>query len=580
MEYTKQQMCGHKDFSMRTFTGNWREDVAREAAKMRDSMLRLQVGGQTTQGIQRKLDYGLQKLCLTPEPADGYLRFGDVILLQSAANKGALAADTFTEVKGRPAHALVTLAEKAAPVVRTAWIVQKARDPHKPFYAREKEADLVHYGQTVKLTNPHLADAHLNLAAALPDPSTSAIGNSSGQLKGQVTACYAGGMDTLWRIEPGEVSWSIETEGLPVHMGDVVAVRSVKTAQFLSVEPAARCKTAFGFDLEVSAFHHKEQHGKKACEAVGKLNLWGVVCAPKGSNFTPFAPGKQRDALQDVRRKILERSGDGSFKALSRAFRILDDNGDRKLSRREIKQGLEQYGVPLSSAELDTIFTFFDRNGDGVVTLTEFMRGIREPMNGRRSGIVAQAFDRLDTDCNGMVTFAELKNIYGRNLYRHPQVVSGAKTEDQWIHSNAGGVVNDTCNPYLACSSESTEGFCGKVGTKCSAENVCRTCSTFIADGGKCPNATVSEYGTANGELVLVEFISGWDQSGDRVITPGEFQDYYTDLSASIDGDDYFELMIRNAWHISGGEGVCENTTCRRVLVVHNDGSQTVEEIQ
>ncbi|KAJ9451689.1 Crustacean calcium-binding protein 23 [Diplonema papillatum] len=510
MEYTKQQMCGHKDFSMRTFTGNWREDVAREAAKMRDSMLRLQVGGQTTQGIQRKLDYGLQKLCLTPEPADGYLRFGDVILLQSAANKGALAADTFTEVKGRPAHALVTLAEKAAPVVRTAWIVQKARDPHKPFYAREKEADLVHYGQTVKLTNPHLADAHLNLAAALPDPSTSAIGNSSGQLKGQVTACYAGGMDTLWRIEPGEVSWSIETEGLPVHMGDVVAVRSVKTAQFLSVEPAARCKTAFGFDLEVSAFHHKEQHGKKACEAVGKLNLWGVVCAPKGSNFTPFAPGKQRDALQDVRRKILERSGDGSFKALSRAFRILDDNGDRKLSRREIKQGLEQYGVPLSSAELDTIFTFFDRNGDGVVTLTEFMRGIREPMNGRRSGIVAQAFDRLDTDCNGMVTFAELKNIYGRNLYRHPQVVSGAKTEDQ----------------------------------------------------------------------VLVEFISGWDQSGDRVITPGEFQDYYTDLSASIDGDDYFELMIRNAWHISGGEGVCENTTCRRVLVVHNDGSQTVEEIQ
>mmetsp|Transcript_39033 Transcript_39033/g.110563 ORF Transcript_39033/g.110563 Transcript_39033/m.110563 type:complete len:170 (-) Transcript_39033:171-680(-) len=37
--------------------------------------------------------------------------------------------------------------------------------------------------------------------------------------------------------------------------------------------------------------------------------------------------------------------------------------------------------------------------------------------------------------------------------------------------------------------------------------------------------------------------------------------------------------MIRNAWHLSGGEGWCENTTCRRVLVTHGDGHQTVEEI-
>lgn len=36
---------------------------------------------------------------------------------------------------------------------------------------------------------------------------------------------------------------------------------------------------------------------------------------------------------------------------------------------------------------------------------------------------------------------------------------------------------------------------------------------------------------------------------------------------------------MRNAWHISGGQGVCGNTTCRRVLVTHADGTQTVEEI-
>ena len=66
----------------------------------------------------------------------------------------------------------------------------------------------------------------------------------------------------------------------------------------------------------------------------------------------------------------------------------------------------------------------------------------------------------------------------------------------------------------------------------------------------------------------------------DAVITKSEFEHYYANLSASIDRDDYFELMIRNAWHISGGEGWAANTTNRRVLVTHADGRQTVEEIK
>lgn len=64
-----------------------------------------------------------------------------------------------------------------------------------------------------------------------------------------------------------------------------------------------------------------------------------------------------------------------------------------------------------------------------------------------------------------------------------------------------GYIPYETCQPYLACSSESQEGFCPHIDTSCSAVNTCRTCSGFSDKGGECveldyfPNATVAEYG-------------------------------------------------------------------------------------
>lgn len=60
-------------------------------------------------------------------------------------------------------------------------------------------------------------------------------------------------------------------------------------------------------------------------------------------------------------------------------------------------------------------------------------------------------------------------------------------------------------------------------------------------------------------------------------MTKEEFCDYYTDVSASIDDDEYFELMIRNAWHIAGGEGQSANTTIPRHLVTDAQGNQSVQ---
>ena len=68
-----------------------------------------------------------------------------------------------------------------------------------------------------------------------------------------------------------------------------------------------------------------------------------------------------------------------------------------------------------------------------------------------------------------------------------------------------GYVPYDTCLSYEACSSDSDEGYCGKVDYSCNDLNICRTCSTFTSNGGKCvgikrfPNASIIDHGRVRG---------------------------------------------------------------------------------
>lgn len=74
----------------------------------------------------------------------------------------------------------------------------------------------------------------------------------------------------------------------------------------------------------------------------------------------------------------------------------------------------------------------------------------------------------------------------------------------QFVHES-GYVPYDTCQQYAACSSESTEGLCPDGDWTCTKENICRTCSTFTSNGGKCvdidffPNVSIAEYGRVTG---------------------------------------------------------------------------------
>lgn len=146
-----------------------------------------------------------------------------------------------------------------------------------------------------------------------------------------------------------------------------------------------------------------------------------------------------------------------------------------------------------------------------------------------------------------------------------------------------GHVPYDTCQTYMACSSDSTEGFCSYVDTTCSKPNQCRTCSTFASMGGSCseidyfPNSTIAEYGTYNlmswnhihkikSEIYSRGPVAAGinaepilDYKGGVVKAQDSPLDYMVNHIVSIvgwdvdkDGDEYW--IIRNSWGQYWGE--------------------------
>jgi len=66
---------------------------------------------------------------------------------------------------------------------------------------------------------------------------------------------------------------------------------------------------------------------------------------------------------------------------LRRTFRIYDDNGSRMLEYEELKNGVKDYGLNMSKAELDELFACFDKDNSGTISFDEFILELRVRLN-------------------------------------------------------------------------------------------------------------------------------------------------------------------------------------------------------
>lgn len=171
----------------------------------------------------------------------------------------------------------------------------------------------------------------------------------------------------------------------------------------------------------------------------------------------------------------------------------------------------------LKDTELPDSFSWCDKDGENFCTMSRNQHIPQYCGSCWAHGSISALGDRIKIARKGKgpdinLAVQHLLNCGGVGSC-HGGTVDGPY---QWLKrmSDQGtGISYETAQPYLACSSESREGFCSHVDTSCKAINVARTCGSFDKEGGDCtglssyPNATISDYGSISGRNAMMKEI-------------------------------------------------------------------------
>lgn len=166
----------------------------------------------------------------------------------------------------------------------------------------------------------------------------------------------------------------------------------------------------------------------------------------------------------------------------------MDDDNSKSISLPEFMKACKDFKVGINEDNVPQLFELFDTNRDGTLNIDEFLMAIRGELNDYRRALVEKAFRKIDRDQSGYIEVDDIKDIY--NASKHPDVIQGKRTESQ----------------------------------------------------------------------ILMEFLETFEmhhsvkyqETRDSRITLDEFIEYYTNISVSIDNDEYFALMMNNSWNLKG----------------------------
>ena len=148
---------------------------------------------------------------------------------------------------------------------------------------------------------------------------------------------------------------------------------------------------------------------------------------PKG-DLNGIKLNKNMDPMSILRRKVFSR-GPRSIMSLRRTFMLYDEDKTNQLTLAQFNKFINDYRLNIEEEDKKKIFKMFNKNNSESIDYNELIKGLIGTMNLFRSRIVEKAFEKLDKEKKGKISFDTIINSY--DPYKHPQVLNGQRNAEE-----------------------------------------------------------------------------------------------------------------------------------------------------
>ncbi|BBN09399.1 hypothetical protein MPTK1_4g19490 [Marchantia polymorpha subsp. ruderalis] len=163
----------------------------------------------------------------------------------------------------------------------------------------------------------------------------------------------------------------------------------------------------------------------KASAASSDLNPYAGFLTSDPQSGTPSANRSLRAAAHQARKTpaqrierkshVVDKLFDAEHQQLIEAFKIIDKNGDGKISHQELRAMWATLGEKVTNQELRLMVQEVDVNGDGEIDLGEFiiLKSRSEDVE-QRARELRVAFSVADADRDGHISASDLQKLMKR----------------------------------------------------------------------------------------------------------------------------------------------------------------------
>ncbi len=418
--------------------------------------------------------------------ADGTLEFGDKIMLANKFTKGFLSFDLGDKVATQEEAYACTSNPKVTEPVARSMFIIEREDEEDGF-----EGNKIHFGQKIRFrSNPIIIAKPLYLHSQQISP----LGYSRFSRNQEVCMDVQKIYNTVWEVEHFDPNTRLEKMGLLVESNNPIIIKHCATCHYLASD-LLEYRNDFGTEYEVNVHCYSAKNKSQNLELEAK----GAISSGMPTKF-----------VEEKNLWSICTSPDPKFD-----YEIEDDQKYTiQTLLKDLKAKLLQRGA-YGIRGLGRIFRILDDNTNHQLDAFEFKNGLMDYGFALTDQQAEQVIKFFDKDNDGQVHFDEfLRYLKGDiNEFRRGLIMQAYDKLD--INGDGTVTLDDVAKLYDASQHPDVL-------------------------SGKCTP-----------EQVYQEFMSMWDtQEADGIVTRDEFIEYFRDVSASIDTDEYFKVMITNAWKL------------------------------